>query len=37
LAKFGRKPKLTEHQRREALKRRDVDDETLRDDFTPLN
>jgi len=28
--KFGRKPKLTERQKREAIKRRDVDDETLR-------
>ena len=28
--KFGRKPKLTEHQKREAIKRRDVDEETLR-------
>ncbi len=28
--KFGRKPKLTEHQRREAIKRRDQDGETLR-------
>ena len=28
--KFGRKPKLTAHQRREAIKRRDVDEETLR-------
>ena len=38
--KFGRKPKLTPHQQREAIKRRDVDGETLRskcqpaDDFT---
>jgi hypothetical protein len=28
--KFGRKPKLTAHQKREAIKRRDVDEETLR-------
>jgi DNA invertase Pin-like site-specific DNA recombinase len=28
--KFGRKPILTRHQQREALKRRDVDGETLR-------
>jgi DNA invertase Pin-like site-specific DNA recombinase len=28
--KFGRKPKLTEHQKREAIKRRDVDEGTLR-------
>jgi DNA invertase Pin-like site-specific DNA recombinase len=28
--KFGRKPKLTEHQKREAIKRRDVNEETLR-------
>ena len=28
--KFGRKPKLTAHQRREAIRRRDVDGETLR-------
>jgi DNA invertase Pin-like site-specific DNA recombinase len=28
--KFGRKPKLTEHQRREAIQRRDVDGETCR-------
>jgi len=28
--KFGRKPKLTPHQRREAIKRRDEDGETLR-------
>src|SRR3954463_11180 len=28
--KFGRKPKLTPHQQREAVKRRDVDGETLR-------
>ncbi len=27
---FGRKPKLTEHQRKEAIKRRDKDGETLR-------
>jgi DNA invertase Pin-like site-specific DNA recombinase len=27
---MGRKPKLTPHQKREAIKRRDVDDETLR-------
>jgi len=29
--KFGRNPKLTEHQRREAIKRRDKDEETLRE------
>jgi DNA invertase Pin-like site-specific DNA recombinase len=29
--KFGRKPKLTEHQRREAIKRRDKGEETLRE------
>ena len=28
--KFGRKPKLTQHQKREAIKRRDKDGETLR-------
>jgi len=28
--KFGRKPKLTPRQKREAIKRRDVDEETLR-------
>ncbi len=28
--KFGRKPKLTPHQQREAIKRRDKDEETLR-------
>jgi DNA invertase Pin-like site-specific DNA recombinase len=28
--KFGRKPKLTLHQQREAIRRRDVDGETLR-------
>jgi DNA invertase Pin-like site-specific DNA recombinase len=28
--KFGRKPKLTAHQKREAIRRRDVDEETLR-------
>jgi DNA invertase Pin-like site-specific DNA recombinase len=28
--KFGRKPKLTPHQKREAIKRRDKDEETLR-------
>src|ERR1700732_4618566 len=28
--KFGRKPKLTPHQKREAIKRRDVEGETLR-------
>lgn len=28
--KFGRKPKLTPHQKREAIKRRDMDGETLR-------
>ena len=27
---FGRKPKLTPHQQREAIRRRDVDGETLR-------
>ena len=27
--KFGRKPKLTPHQQREAIRRRDVDGETL--------
>ena len=27
---FGRPPKLTPHQQREAIKRRDVDEETLR-------
>jgi DNA invertase Pin-like site-specific DNA recombinase len=27
---FGRKPKLTPHQKREAIKRRDIDGETLR-------
>jgi DNA invertase Pin-like site-specific DNA recombinase len=29
-AKMGRKPKLTPHQQREAIRRRDVDGETLR-------
>ena len=29
--KLGRKPKLTEHQKREAIRRRDVDGETVRD------
>jgi DNA invertase Pin-like site-specific DNA recombinase len=29
-SKFGRKPKLTPHQQREAIRRRDVDGETLR-------
>jgi DNA invertase Pin-like site-specific DNA recombinase len=29
--KFGRKPKLTEHQRKEAIKRRDKGEETLRE------
>jgi DNA invertase Pin-like site-specific DNA recombinase len=29
--KLGRKPKLTEHQKREAIRRRDVDDEPLRE------
>jgi DNA invertase Pin-like site-specific DNA recombinase len=29
--KFGRKPKLTEHQRREAIKRRDKGEETTRE------
>jgi DNA invertase Pin-like site-specific DNA recombinase len=28
--KFGRNPKLTAHQKREAIRRRDVDEETLR-------
>ena len=28
--KFGRKPKLTPHQQREAIRRRDKDGETLR-------
>jgi DNA invertase Pin-like site-specific DNA recombinase len=28
--KFGRKPKITPHQKREAIKRRDKDGETLR-------
>ena len=28
--KFGRKPKLTQHQQREAIRRRDKDGETLR-------
>ncbi len=28
--KFGRKPKLTPHRKGEAIKRRDVDEETLR-------
>ena len=28
--KFGRKPKLTPHQKAEAIKRRDTDGETLR-------
>jgi hypothetical protein len=28
--KFGRKPKLTPHQQREAVRRRDVDGQTLR-------
>jgi DNA invertase Pin-like site-specific DNA recombinase len=28
--KFGRKPKLTPHQKREAIKRRDKEGETLR-------
>ena len=28
--KFGRKPNLTEYQKREAIKRRDKDGETLR-------
>ena len=28
---MGRKPKLTPHQRREAIKRRDVDGEPIRD------
>jgi DNA invertase Pin-like site-specific DNA recombinase len=29
--KLGRKPKLTEHQRREAIRRRDLDGETVRE------
>jgi DNA invertase Pin-like site-specific DNA recombinase len=29
--KLGRKPKLTEHQKREAIHRRDVDGETVRE------
>ena len=29
--KLGRKPKLTAHQRQEAIKRRDVDGEPIRD------
>jgi DNA invertase Pin-like site-specific DNA recombinase len=29
--KLGRKPKLTDHQRREAIRRRDVDSETVRE------
>jgi DNA invertase Pin-like site-specific DNA recombinase len=29
--KLGRKPKLTDHQKREALRRRDIDGETVRD------
>jgi DNA invertase Pin-like site-specific DNA recombinase len=29
--KLGRKPKLTEHQKREALRRRDIDGETVRE------
>jgi DNA invertase Pin-like site-specific DNA recombinase len=29
--KLGRKPKLTDHQRREAIRRRDIDGETVRD------
>jgi DNA invertase Pin-like site-specific DNA recombinase len=29
--KLGRKPKLTEHQKREAIRRRDIDDEPLRE------
>jgi CENP-B N-terminal DNA-binding domain len=28
--KFGRKPKLTDHQKREAIKRRDAGEETYR-------
>src|SRR5277367_5662003 len=28
--RFGRKPKLTQHQKKEAIKRRDKDGETLR-------
>jgi DNA invertase Pin-like site-specific DNA recombinase len=29
--KLGRKPKLTDHQKREAIRRRDIDGETVRD------
>ena len=29
--KLGRKPKLTEHQKREAIRRRDVDGEAVRE------
>lgn len=29
--KFGRKPKLTEHQKREAIRRRDQDGEPVRE------
>ena len=29
--RLGRKPKLTDHQRREAIRRRDVDGETVRE------
>jgi DNA invertase Pin-like site-specific DNA recombinase len=29
--KMGRKPKLTDHQKREAIRRRDIDGETVRD------
>ncbi len=35
--KMGRKPKLTLHQMREAIKRRDVDDEPLRDIASSYN
>ena len=34
--KFGRKPKLTPHQQREAIKRRDMDGETLALDWPQL-
>jgi hypothetical protein len=30
IREFGRKPKLTQHQQREAIRRRDRDGETLR-------
>lgn len=29
--KMGRKPKLTDHQKREAIRRRDIDGEPVRD------